>query len=169
LQALAAEVGDALSKRGLVLATAESCTGGRIAGALTAVAGSSAWFEGGFVPYSNEAKREMLGVNEHTLAVHGAVSEACVREMAEGALSRSRATLSVAVSGIAGPGGGSAQKPVGTVWVAWSARGARTTAQRVSLCGEREQIRCQAVAVALRGILKNVPGLFSAQFETKPR
>ncbi|MDE2311380.1 MAG: nicotinamide-nucleotide amidohydrolase family protein, partial [Betaproteobacteria bacterium] len=116
---LAAQVGGLLKAQGLMLATAESCTGGGVAQAITDVAGSSAWFERGFIAYSNQAKQQMLGVSEATLNQHGAVSEATVREMAAGALQRSGAHVALAVSGIAGPDGGTPDKPVGTVWFAW--------------------------------------------------
>ena len=118
LPGLAARVGAALKARGQMLAVAESCTGGWVAQALTTIAGSSDWFERGFVTYSNAAKEEMLGVSAATLAAHGAVSEPTAREMARGALARSHAQLALAITGIAGPSGGSAQKPVGTVYIA---------------------------------------------------
>jgi nicotinamide-nucleotide amidase len=153
LGALSEQVGDALRARGLMLATAESCTGGWVAEAITAVAGSSQWFERGFVTYSNEAKRELLGVRAETLAQYGAVSEAAVREMAEGTLARSRAQVAVAVSGIAGPGGGSLDKPVGTVCLGWAGAGAAVRTLRVQFAGDREAVRRQAVAAALQGVL----------------
>ncbi len=118
LDPLARRLGECLAARGWMLATAESCTGGWIAAAVTAIGGSSAWFDRGFVTYSNDAKVDMLGVSPHTLATHGAVSEETVREMAAGALARSRAQLAVAVSGIAGPSGGTAAKSVGMVCLA---------------------------------------------------
>ncbi len=120
LEALAQELGAALLAKGWRLAGAESCTGGWAAQACTAIAGSSAWFERGFVTYSNEAKQELLGVRAETLAAHGAVSEATAREMAGGALAHSRAQCAYAITGIAGPAGGSPDKPVGTVWFAWA-------------------------------------------------
>jgi nicotinamide-nucleotide amidase len=141
-----------LQRRGWWLACAESCTGGGIAAALTDVAGSSAWFDRGFVTYSNLAKQEMLGVSPDTLARCGAVSRETVIEMATGALLRSRAQLGVAVSGIAGPGGGTPDKPVGTVWIAW-ARGAETWASRELFVGDRAQVRAAAVEAALEGLL----------------
>ena len=153
LEWLAAEVGRALQARGWMLATAESCTGGWIAQVVTAIAGSSEWFERGFVTYSNAAKQEMLGVRAETLAQHGAVSEATVREMAVGALAASRAQVAVAVSGIAGPGGGTVDKPVGTVWIAWAGP-AGVDAMRYHLLGDRQEIRAQTVQQALDGILK---------------
>src|SRR5215831_857510 len=122
LASLARRVGSRLRRRGLMLATAESCTGGWIAQAVTSVAGSSDWFERGFVTYSNEAKKEMLGVRAATLSRHGAVSEEAAREMASGALKRSGAHVAIAVTGIAGPGGGTREKPVGTVCFAWATK-----------------------------------------------
>jgi len=135
-----------------MLATAESCTGGGVAQAITEVAGSSAWFERGFVTYSNLAKQQMLGVRESTLIQHGAVSEMAVREMAEGALQHSNAQVALAVSGIAGPGGGVAGKPVGTVWFAWGIKQGETRAQRFQLGGNRAEVRAQAVRIALQGV-----------------
>jgi nicotinamide-nucleotide amidase len=122
-ETLAADLGRRLLARGWRVTTAESCTGGLVAGAITAIAGSSDWFDRGFVTYSNAAKRELLGVPEAVLAAHGAVSEPCAVAMAEGALVRSGAMLAVAVTGIAGPSGGSEEKPVGTVCFAWAQRG----------------------------------------------
>ena len=154
LDVLARRVGEALTARGLWLATAESCTGGWIAEAVTAIAGSSGWFDRGFVTYSNAAKTDMLGVRGETLDTHGAVSEATVSEMAAGALARSRADLAVAVSGVAGPGGGSAAKPVGTVCLAWARRGAPTATTTVHLAGDRAAVRQQTVLLALQGVLE---------------
>jgi nicotinamide-nucleotide amidase len=154
LDVLARRVGEALTARGLWLATAESCTGGWIAEAVTAIAGSSGWFDRGFVTYSNAAKADMLGVRDDTLDTHGAVSEATVSEMAAGALARSRADLAVAVSGVAGPGGGSAAKPVGTVCLAWARRGAPTATTTVHLAGDRAAVRRQTVLLALQGVLE---------------
>ncbi len=152
IEALAAAVGEALGASGQRLATAESCTGGWIAKAITDVAGSSGWFDRGFVTYSNDAKREMLGVQGDTLERFGAVSEAVVREMAAGALARSGADISVAVSGVAGPGGGSEAKPVGLVWLAWSQGGEAFGSRRFVFDGDREAVRRQAVIAALEGI-----------------
>lgn len=140
--------------RGLVLVTAESCTGGWIAERVTSVPGSSGWFERGFVTYSNEAKTDMLGVHPQTLSAHGAVSAEVAREMAEGALLRSRGDLAVAVTGIAGPEGGTREKPVGTVWLAWAMRGRPTRATKGTFDGDRERVRRQAVAAALRGVIE---------------
>lgn len=134
------------------LATAESCTGGLIAASCTALAGSSDWFERGFVTYSNEAKTDMLGVDAALIAQHGAVSEAVVRAMAEGALARSHADIAVAVTGIAGPTGGSAEKPVGTVWVAWALRRGIVHAECLHLTGDRAAVRAATVAHALAGV-----------------
>jgi nicotinamide-nucleotide amidase len=153
---LARRLGARLKRRGLKLATAESCTGGWIAQAVTAVAGSSVWFERGFVTYSNAAKREMLGVRGATLARHGAVSEATAREMADGALRRSRAQLAVAVTGIAGPGGGTRAKPVGLVCFAWARKRADTESVAMRFSGSRDGIRARSVAFALRGLLERL-------------
>ena len=153
LETLSEKLGECLRERRLSLVTAESCTGGWVAQTVTAVAGSSQWFERGFVTYSNSAKMEMLGVRPDTLERHGAVSEQTVREMAEGALAHSHAQIAVAVSGIAGPGGGSLEKPVGTVCLAWAGTGSATQTRRVQIPGNREAVRRQAVAAALQGIL----------------
>jgi nicotinamide-nucleotide amidase len=155
---LAVRVGEALQRRHKVLVTAESCTGGWIAQAVTAVAGSSAWFDRGFVTYTNAAKQDMLGVHGATLERHGAVSEATAREMAEGALGHSGAGVSVAVTGIAGPSGGSASKPVGMVCFAWAVAGGETVSRTERFHGDRRAIRCRAVACALRGVLDAVGG-----------
>ncbi len=149
---LAAQVGELLKAHGIMLATAESCTGGGVAQAITEISGSSAWFERGFVTYSNVAKMEMLGVRQVTLDEHGAVSELTVREMAEGALQHSHAHVAVAVSGIAGPTGGTPEKPVGTVWFAWSMRNGDTRAQVHHLDGTRSEVRSRSVHIALQGI-----------------
>lgn len=159
LEALAAELGRVLLARGWRLSCAESCTGGWAAQACTAVAGSSAWFERGFVTYSNEAKQEMLGVDAATLARFGAVSEACVRQMAEGALAHSHAQLAFAISGIAGPGGGSPEKPVGTVCFAWAMHGGETRVLRVRFDGDRRAVRAQSVFLALTQMRKWALGL----------
>lgn len=153
---LAKRVGAALQARGLVLATAESCTGGLIAERVTSVAGSSQWFDRAFVTYSNAAKREMLGVPEATLEAHGAVSEAVVEAMTRGALEASGATVAVAVSGVAGPGGGTPAKPVGTVCIAWRLASGAACARRVHLAGDRDGVRRRAAELALRGILEIV-------------
>lgn len=154
LDALSVALGEALAARGWMLATAESCTGGWIAEAVTATAGSSGWFDRGFVTYSNAAKIEMLGVSPGTLATHGAVSEATVCEMASGALEHSRADVSVAVSGVAGPAGGSAQKPVGMVCLAWARRGLPPRAVTLQLDGDREAVRRRTVEHALDELIR---------------
>ena len=150
---LAAQVGGALKAHGLMLATAESCTGGGVAQAITEVAGSSAWFERGFITYSNLAKQQMLGVSEATLVQHGAVSEAVVREMVAGALQHSAAQVALAVSGIAGPEGGTPEKPVGTVWFAWGIKHGATHAQRYQINGNRAEMRARSVRIALQGVI----------------
>lgn len=157
LRELATRLGEALGARGLMVASAESCTGGWIGQAITAVSGSSAWYDRGFVTYSNAAKQEMLGVSAETLAVHGAVSEATVREMAQGALAASGADLAVAVSGVAGPTGGTPDKPVGLVCLAWALRGGALEARTLRFDGDREQVRRSSVEAALRGLLERVP------------
>lgn len=148
-------LGDVLRERQWSIACAESCTGGGIAAALTDVAGSSDWFDRGFVTYSNRAKQMMLGVNESTLERYGAVSRETVIEMAKGALGRSEAQLTVAVSGIAGPGGGTPHKPVGTVWLAWAGWDF-VEAVRHHYSGDRAAVRSAAVDAALEGLLRQV-------------
>lgn len=150
---LARSLGDLLKLRGLRITTAESCTGGWIAKTLTDVAGSSAWFDRGFVTYSNDAKHDMLGVPQALIERYGAVSGECVAAMAEGALREGRADVAVAVSGIAGPDGGSAEKPVGTVWFGFSGAGGDTQTVHRLLPGDREAVRRAAVGIALRGVL----------------
>jgi nicotinamide-nucleotide amidase len=154
LQHLAAELGAHLAERGWRVSTAESCTGGGVASAITAVAGSSQWFEVGFVTYANSAKARLLGVKEDVLAQEGAVSRAVVEQMAAGAQAASGAQLAVAVSGVAGPDGGTRDKPVGTVWFAW----ADATGAIVSECyvyqGDRAQVRHQACVTALRELVR---------------
>lgn len=154
LSTIAASVGDALRSRGLMLATAESCTGGGVAQWVTSCAGSSGWFERGFITYSNDAKREMLGVRAESLERYGAVSEQVAVGMAEGALVHSSADVSVAVSGIAGPSGGAPEKPVGTVCLAWAVKGGETRARTARFGGEREAVRLDAVEAALQGVLE---------------
>ena len=154
LEALAAKVGALLLANGQQLATAESCTGGWVAQCLTSIAGSSGWFERGFVTYSDQAKREMLGVGSDTLAAHGAVSEATAAAMAGGALRHSHADWALAVTGVAGPSGGSAGKPVGTVCFAWAGPDARVDTETRHFQGDREAVRAQSVAHALSGLLE---------------
>ena len=149
LMQLSEQVGLALKARGATLTTAESCTGGWIAKAITDIAGSSAWFERSFVTYSNEAKSQMIGVREVTLEQYGAVSEQVVIEMAIGALRAARADFAISVSGIAGPDGGSAEKPVGTVWFGIATVAGQGITQRECFEGDRESVRRQATAYAL--------------------
>ena len=153
LEPLAEELGRRLRARGWRLATAESCTGGWIAKVATDIPGSSAWFECGFVVYSNAAKQELLGVDAALLRTHGAVSAETVAAMAEGAVARSRAQVAVAVSGIAGPGGGSDQKPVGTVFLAWSLPGREGQVEHRRFAGDRAAIRRQTVQLALEQLI----------------
>ncbi len=154
LYLLAERLGQRLQALGTTLAAAESCTGGWLAKTLTDVPGSSQWFDRGFVTYSNRSKQEMLGVLAETLDTQGAVSEGTVREMAEGALRNSAANFSLAISGVAGPGGGTPDKPVGSVWFAWGCRGRETAAQQRCFSGERETVRRQAVRFALLRLLE---------------
>ena len=153
IDALVPALADALRSAGLKIATAESCTGGLIAAACTTVAGSSDWFERGFVTYSNEAKAEMLGVAPALIGAHGAVSEPVARAMAEGAIARSHAQIAVAVTGVAGPSGGSPSKPVGTVWLAWARAGQATRTELLNLSGDRRAIREQTVQHGLQRLL----------------
>ena len=156
LHTLSVELGEVLAASGKMLVTAESCTGGLVAKSVTDVAGSSGWFDRAFVTYTNAAKNEMLGVSMAMIDKHGAVSEPVVRQMVSGALSASRAQIAVAISGVAGPGGGSEDKPVGTVWFAW-AYGARDyEAERMLFDGDREQVREQAAAHAIRRIINRL-------------
>ncbi len=155
LQDTLEQLAQALQQRGWMMATAESCTGGMISAACTDLPGSSAWFDCGFVTYSNAAKTEMLGVPAQLIEQHGAVSEAVVRAMAEGAVAQSHACVSVAVSGIAGPGGGSAEKPVGTVWLAWHTPG-YTWTHGLQLPGQRTDIRQATVHYALKQLIESL-------------
>ena len=154
LHAQAAALAEMLRERRQMLATAESCTGGWIAKVLTDLPGSSVWFECGVVAYSYEAKEALLGVHPHTLERHGAVSQETAIEMVSGALARFGATVAVAVTGIAGPSGGTVDKPVGTVWIAWKRRGGYAQAKAFHFDGDREAVRRQTVARALEGIRK---------------
>jgi nicotinamide-nucleotide amidase len=152
IHALAARLGELALRRQVMLATAESCTGGLVAGAITDIAGSSGWFERGFVTYSNRAKIEQLSVDPEIIARHGAVSEETVKAMAQGARSASGAQWTVAVTGIAGPAGGSPDKPVGTVWFAWAGpRGVEALHRRLE--GDRAAVRAASVAIALQGLV----------------
>ena len=154
---LAKKVGERLKAAGAQLVTAESCTGGWVAQAVTAIAGSSSWFERGFVTYSNDAKQELLGVRKETLEAHGAVSEETAREMADGALKRSKGTIALAVTGVAGPGGGTPDKPVGMVCFAW-ADGKKLRSETRRFSGDRDSVRRQSVIRALQGVLETLAG-----------
>ncbi|RDI99815.1 CinA family protein [Dyella solisilvae] len=154
LKAQAEQIADVALRQRLMLVTAESCTGGWIAKTLTDLPGSSAWFDAGVVTYSYEAKEALLGVNPRTLERTGAVSEETALEMVSGALARFGAGMAVAVTGIAGPSGGTADKPVGTVWIGWKRRGGYAHAQLFHFDGDREAVRRQTVAAALSGVLK---------------
>jgi len=156
LAALSESLGAACRRRRLLLATAESCTGGWAAQVITHTAGSSEWFERGFVTYSNQAKVDMLGVRQEILERHGAVSQETAAEMAAGALKNSNALISLAITGIAGPTGGSPGKPVGTVCFAWCRVGEPAEAETAVFAGDREAIRRQAVVHALRGLLQRL-------------
>jgi nicotinamide-nucleotide amidase len=153
LRDLSLHVGSTLSHLKLTVATAESCTGGWVAQVITHTSGSSGWFDRGFITYSNDAKVEMLGVHPDTIAKFGAVSQETVAEMAAGALVNSNAMISLAVSGVAGPGGGSPDKPVGTVCFAWCKLGEEPQTERHHFDGDRESVRHQAVVCALEGLL----------------
>jgi len=159
---LALQLGQLLVSSNWRVTTAESCTGGLIAGAMTDVAGSSAWFEQGVVTYSNKAKQNLLGVPQSIFDQHGAVSEACVMAMASGALRASGADLAISVSGVAGPDGGSAEKPVGTVWLAWAFSGT-VEAQRFLFSGQRSEVRMHAVCTALHGSILRLERLRQQQ------
>ena len=152
LQTLAEDVGARLRAARQMLVTAESCTGGWIAKTVTDLAGSSDWFDCGLAAYSYEAKQALLSVNPHTLETHGAVSRETVIEMVSGALVHSGAGVAVAVTGIAGPGGGTVDKPVGTVWIAWKRRGGYPRAELFLFAGDREAVRRRTVAAALQGL-----------------
>ncbi|WP_282177635.1 nicotinamide-nucleotide amidase [Vibrio nereis] len=147
---LSEALGQKLKAAGKVLTTAESCTGGGVSAAITEIAGSSEWFDRAFVTYSNSAKMEMLGVNVDTLESHGAVSEPVVKEMVLGALANSQANIAVSISGIAGPGGGSEEKPVGTVCFGWADSNGWLKVATYHLSGDRSQVRQQAVETALK-------------------
>ena len=155
LDQLAVQVGISLNEKSLLLATAESCTGGLVAAAITDVSGSSGWFERGFVTYSNEAKSTMLGVPAKLIRDHGAVSEEVARAMAEGALLNSRAQVALSITGVAGPTGGTPEKPVGMVCFGWSNR-ITTNVETQRFRGDQQQIRRQAAEYAIRGLLELV-------------
>lgn len=153
LSDLATQLGKELTARQWRIATAESCTGGWLAKVMTEIPGSSHWFDRGFVTYSNESKTDMLGVERAVIATHGAVSVATATAMANGALAYSRADITVAITGIAGPGGGSEQKPVGTVWFAWAQRSGKLETAHHVFPGDRTAVRYQAVLTALQGLM----------------
>ena len=156
---LATRLAAALRRRGGWLATAESCTGGWVAKICTDLAGSSAWFERGFVTYSNDSKQQLLGVSAETLDRYGAVSEQTVQEMAAGVLQNSQAQWAVAISGLAGPSGGSREKPVGTVWFAWAGPDGWMMSRRYRFDGDREAVRRQAVATTLSVLVTHLSEL----------
>ncbi|EKN4921878.1 nicotinamide-nucleotide amidase [Yersinia enterocolitica] len=153
LRQLSTAVGHKLKDRDTWVTCAESCTGGWVAKALTDIAGSSAYFDRGFVTYSNAAKHDLLGVKESTLAEHGAVSDAVVREMALGALRAANADFAVSISGVAGPDGGTTEKPVGTVWFAFAKRDGKVSATKQLFYGDRDEVRLQAAVFALQTLL----------------
>lgn len=158
LHQLARELGAALLARGWMVATAESCTGGWVGQLLTAIPGSSAWYERGFITYANAAKQEMLGVSADILETCGAVSEEAACAMAAGALAHSHAQAALAISGVAGPGGGTPQKPVGLVCYGWALADGTRMSSTCRLDGDREEIRSRAVAAALRGLIELMGG-----------
>lgn len=152
LQNFAQQLGEQLVAQKLLLATAESCTGGWVSKVITDIDGSSRWFDCALVTYSNQSKQDLLGVSPSTLNQYGAVSQPVVKEMVLGLLDRCNAHIGVAISGIAGPGGGTADKPVGTVWLAWAKPGQVIESMRFQFKGDREQVRLQAVEQALKGV-----------------
>ena len=155
-QVLADRLATEMERRGARVTAAESCTGGWIAKTLTDIPGSSTWFEYGFVSYGNNAKQTLLGVSQETLDTEGAVSQAAVDAMVMGALGASGAEYGIAVSGIAGPGGGSAAKPVGTVWLAWAGPAGVPVSEHFQFDGDRDMVRRQAVSAALTGLLERL-------------
>ena len=154
LLALAEELARAAMRKGWWIATAESCTGGWIGMLITSLPGSSNWYDGGFITYSNEAKQEMLGVPAAVIETHGAVSEETAREMAKGAIAHSRADAALSVSGIAGPAGATPGKPVGTVCMGWALRNGTVLSTTCRMGGDRQEVRARAVAAAVRGLLE---------------
>lgn len=155
LTTIAQQLGEILCKKNAKLTTAESCTGGAISEAITSVSGSSQWFEFGFVTYANSAKRQLLGVSEETLEQYGAVSEQVVKQMAQGAIKQSEADYAIAVSGVAGPDGGTEEKPVGTVWVCWQTPSQIWT-HKLVLSGDRQAVRTEAVKKSLQQLLQHL-------------
>ena len=149
-----AALADALKSKQAMMATAESCTGGGVAYNITSMPGSSHWYDRGFVVYTNESKTELLDVKPELIKDHGAVSEAVACALAEGAIKKSHAHYALAITGIAGPGGGTEDKPVGTVWFAWAGKGRETVSNRMLFVGDRQQVRQQAVSHALAGMLE---------------
>jgi len=156
IEKLATQLGHQLKQKKFRLATVESCTGGGLSYWITSVAGSSTWFERGFVTYTGQAKIDLVGVKSQTLATHGEVSEATAKEMAEGGLQHSTADICIAITGIAGPDGGSEQKPVGTVWIAWAFRLQPTIVEAYYFAGDRQNIRMQSMEAALSKLLELV-------------
>jgi len=156
VQELAALLGEKLSQAGLVAATAESCTGGGVAYAITEISGSSQWFDRSFVTYSNSAKTQMLGVDASMIEEYGAVSIPVVEAMSFGAIKNSNADISVAISGIAGPDGGTVEKPVGTVCIAWYSEKNGHKSETYLLAGDRAEVRYQAIRMALLGLIENI-------------
>ena len=156
IDVMAQRFGRAAKKRKVIVALAESCTGGGLAAAITRIPGSAHWFDRGYVTYSNEAKRQMLGVSKRSLDRFGAVSEQVAREMVRGALRRSGADVAVSVTGIAGPTGGTRDKPVGLVWIAWAARGGEVQPRQFLFPGDRVDVRRQTILVALQGLIELV-------------
>ena len=150
---LARKLGRACKRRRMEVSVAESCTGGGLAAAITRISGSAKWFDRGFVTYSNTAKKELLGVSQRTLRNHGAVSEPVAREMVRGVLKRSPSELAVSITGIAGPTGGSREKPVGTVWIAWGVRDGPLQSRAFLFKGGRVEVRMQSVAMAIQGLI----------------
>ena len=155
LTTIAQQLGEILCKKNAKLTIAESCTGGAISEAITSVSGSSQWFEFGFVTYANSAKRQLLGVSEETLEQYGAVSEQVVKQMAQGAIKQSEADYAIAVSGVAGPDGGTEEKPVGTVWVCWQTPSQIWT-HKLVLSGDRQAVRTEAVKKSLQQLLQHL-------------
>ncbi len=158
LDALAEKIGEKLKEQGKMFSTAESCTGGWVGQVVTSVPGSSHWYERGFITYTNNSKRELLNVSTDVLARFGAVSEPSARAMAEGALENSNAQVSLAITGIAGPGGGTLEKPVGTVCFAWAGENQETKTEKRHFEGDRQEVRRQAVEAALSGLLTFISG-----------
>jgi nicotinamide-nucleotide amidase len=156
LHHLAGQLGDRLKQANQQLACAESCTGGFVSKVITDIAGSSEWFDRGFITYTNQAKQDLLGVPAQIIHDHGAVSEQTARAMAAGALRHSQAAISLAVTGIAGPGGGRLDKPVGLVWFAWALRDGAVESESQQFLGDRDAVRRQAVVHALQGVMKRL-------------